>query len=291
MSWQTIKSAYHALQQARDNQDDLAEAWLRFKGSVFECPVPFHLNTLMRHIEEARGTMPAEDVRILDHGCGGALTLLYLAAKGYTGGFGVDISGSTCERWNPLFTEQLRVKEQRFFVYEGGTLQFQDQLFDIVFSQEVLEHVRPSVLDEYYAEEWRVMKPGAVALHRVPHRLVPYDSHTRTWLLHYLPRPMWLASLKLLGRDLTTAREATFLRWPWIHRRYARRYIGPTVDVSMKRFADVTDLADYEGPKGLRKIAGRSVSIPVVGPMAKALLKNFIMVDTVSTKGSADRQN
>ena len=143
--------------------------------------------------------------------------------------------------------EQIGAKEQRFFVYDGGTLPFQDSFFDFIFSQEVLEHVRPSVLAEYYAEENRVMKLNAVALHRVPHRLVPYDSHTRTWLIHYLPRPVWLASLRLLNRDLTTAKEATFLRWPWVHRRYARHHIGPTVDVSMNRFESVTDLADYEG--------------------------------------------
>jgi SAM-dependent methyltransferase len=283
MSWQAIKSAYSSLQLARDNEGDLGIAWGAFRSCVSECPVPFHLKNLLEQIEEIRNSRSKEDIRILDHGCGGALTLLYLAAKGYTGGFGVDIGGS-CERWNPIFADKIGAKEQRFFVYEGGTLPFQDSFFDLIFSQEVLEHVRPSVLAEYYAEENRVMKRDAVALHRVPHRLVPYDSHTRTWLLHYLPRPMWLASLRLLGRDLTTAKEATFLRWPWVHRRCARHHIGPTVDVSMNRFESVTDLRDYEGPKGVRRIAGRSVTMPVLGPLAKTLLSNFIMVDTVSTK-------
>jgi hypothetical protein len=52
----------------------------------------------------------------------------------------------------------------------------------------------------------------------------------------------------------------------------------------MNRFESVTDLRDYEGPKGVRRIAGRSVTMPVLGPLAKTLLSNFIMVDTVSTK-------
>jgi len=192
MSWHRIKSAYGLLHQARDGNGDLEDAWREFRHTVSECPVPYHLKSLFQHLEAIRETKPAEEIRILDHGCGGALTLLYLAARGYTGGFGVDIGG-TCERWNLLFSQQLQASEQRFFVYDGGTLPFQDSLFDIVFSQEVIEHVQPSVLGAYYAEESRVMKPSAVALHRVPHRLVPYDSHTRTWFLHYFPRPMWLA--------------------------------------------------------------------------------------------------
>mgnify|MGYP001765045447 CR=1 FL=1 len=65
---------------------------------------------------------------------------------------------------------------------------FADDWFDVVISEEVVEHVPTSLVANYYSEAARVLRPDGVAYYTVPHRLGPYDSHTRTWFVHYLPR-------------------------------------------------------------------------------------------------------
>ncbi len=50
--------------------------------------------------------------------------------------------------------------------YDGHTIPFADGWFDIVFSSNVLEHVRD--LDRINAEILRVMAPGAVCIHVLP---------------------------------------------------------------------------------------------------------------------------
>jgi SAM-dependent methyltransferase len=161
-------------------------------------------------------------------------------------------------------------------------LPFADRMFDFVFSQQVLEHVRPDALEVYYREERRVMRPSAIAYHQVPHRLVPYDSHTRTWLIHYLPRPLWLGILRRMGRNMLVPETALFLRWPWVHRRLVRRHLGTCEDRTLIRFASVSDLSDYDGPRGLRRRLARFLDLPVVGTAVRRLLPNFVMLDTVS---------
>jgi SAM-dependent methyltransferase len=50
--------------------------------------------------------------------------------------------------------------------YDGRTIPFPDQSFDVVFSSNVLEHVCD--LDVLHAETQRVLKPGGVCIHVLP---------------------------------------------------------------------------------------------------------------------------
>ena len=93
-----------------------------------------------------------------------------------------------------------------------------------MYSQQVLDHVADDVLEAFYAEEARVLRPGGIAYHQVPHRLVSYDSHTKTWFVHYLPGPLRRPLFRALGRDPDVVQELVRLRWPWEHKSRARRY-------------------------------------------------------------------
>lgn len=182
MSWKELVGAYRSLVAAVESGESIEPAWESYKSIVAQCEAndrPYHLRGLIRQIETYAGDRDPADVAILDHGCGGGLTLLYLMVLGFTNVYGVDVDDSPCERWNRLMAEIMRRPDKRFFVYSGEELPIRTGTIDIVFSQEVLEHVHPDVLESYYAEEGRVLKPGGLALHSVPHRLVPYDSHTR----------------------------------------------------------------------------------------------------------------
>jgi hypothetical protein len=60
--------------------------------------------------------------------------------------------------------------------------------------------VEDHLWDSFFAEEARVLKSGGRVFHEVPHRLAPFEPHTRTWFLHSLPRPVYQSLYKVSGR-------------------------------------------------------------------------------------------
>ena len=280
MSWPEIKAANIKLQGVSNGP--IAEAWREFAATVERTAStpPYHLAILLRRIEQYRGTRPPEEIAILDHGCGGGLTLLYLAARGYTNIYGVDVGGNHIFR-NRISAELLNHEEPRFTTYDGRSLPLADNTIDIVFSQQVLEHVRDDVLDSYYAEESRVLKPDGWAIHQVPHRLTPYDSHTKSWFIHYLPRPLHCAVGRLIGVEIP---DHLNLRWPWRHRCAARRHIGSCQDLTLERLIAASDFTYYDGPVRLRRLISAMLSLPLVGGIFGAAVQHFAMMETLSVR-------
>ena len=93
-------------------------------------------------------------------------------------------------------------------VYSGkGNLPFKDGVFDLINSQQVIEHVRD--LDTYFKEARRTLRRGGVLFAEFPTRAMPYDSHKQTWFKHWfrVPSEPWFC-----------------FRWPWQIRKAARRY-------------------------------------------------------------------
>jgi SAM-dependent methyltransferase len=104
-------------------------------------------------------------------------------------------------------------------------LPFGDSSVDVVHSNAVIEHVGSG--DEqarFVAELVRVGRAGAIS---TPLREFPIDSHTNLPLLHWLPRPAFLASLRRLGRLGPGEEWVTWL----LSRREFRRLIPPELEV------------------------------------------------------------
>ncbi|RVU36772.1 class I SAM-dependent methyltransferase [Hwanghaeella grinnelliae] len=287
MSWQELLPYFRALKEAVAEGEPLQEPWEAFQQAVQRTSgnPPYHLRGLLKVVGTYSEGRPKSEIVILDHGCGAGFSLLYLCALGYTNVLGVDIPSTACDRWNTLFRTLFKEDKDRFFRYSGEALPFDDRTVDVVFSQQVVEHVEQAVFENYYQEEGRVLKPGGIAFHTVPHRLVPFDSHTKTWLLHwFLPRGMWLGALRMLGRDTSSVETSLFLRWPWRHFDQARRAFGHVDDVTLMRLQDLTDLDYYDGPKRLRGALTRAVALPVIGTALGATISKFVMRDTLSRK-------
>lgn len=283
MSWVEVWAAYRGVAAARDAGRPFAAPWQAFRDTVRgQAAPPYHLRGLLAAIGAEAGRGPRAELRILDHGCGGALTCLYLLTLGYEGVHGVDVGGN-CETWNRLLREEFGIAEARFRVYDGHTLPLADDSIDVAFSQQVLEHVTPAAIDSYYAEEGRVLK-GGVAIHQVPHRLVPYDTRTRTWLVHWLPRPLALRAYARLGRDAGFVANHLHLRSPAAHRRRTRAHIGACRDLTVQRLTDLTALDYYDGSLRLRRPMARLAGLPAVGGAIALALRNFVMIDTIARK-------
>lgn len=287
MNWLTIKTRHAELVAASNEGADLSGPWDAFVEACLptEASPPYHLGDLFRTLETVRSERSREEIAILDHGCGSAMAILYLAALGYRNVYGVDIETDYFGNLTPIFEHVFGTEEKRYHIYDGRILPFEDSTIDFVFSQQVLEHVEDSVLRTYYSEEARVLVAGGTALHGVPHRLVPYETHTKTWLLHwFLPRKVWASLLGAFGYDKEFLRDWLYLRWPWVHRRMMREYFGDCRDTTIERLRNLEVGDYYDGPRTMRSVMTKLVRIPVLGSIFGTVLANMVMLDTISVK-------
>jgi SAM-dependent methyltransferase len=94
----------------------------------------------------------------------------------------------------------------RFVQVEAGApLPFDNNHFDIVYSNAVIEHAGPRNDQARFVEEaLRVSKKFFIT---TPNRWFPVEMHTHLPLLHWLPRTSFSSVLKLLGDDFYSKEE------------------------------------------------------------------------------------
>jgi SAM-dependent methyltransferase len=98
----------------------------------------------------------------------------------------------------------------------GEDIPFPDELFDIVFSFQVLEHVQ----DPYKVlqESWRVLRPGGVLYCDAPNYRTFWEGH---YNIPWIPgMPKWVAKIyiRLWGRDPSYIDHLNFLNQPELER-------------------------------------------------------------------------
>lgn len=119
-----------------------------------------------RRLEMVRRFVPLEDARILDIGCGiGTYVRRFRAYSDEV--YGVDVE--------PERVAEASETLPNIQVARGEELPFPDGFFDLVFSNEVIEHV-----DDDRAtirEAVRVTQPGGSIVIFAPNRLYPFETH------------------------------------------------------------------------------------------------------------------
>ena len=284
-----LHADFRALRDARDAGESLAKPWKAFCETVrqnIDTP-PYIAKDTVAQLQRVQGHRNPEEVVILDHGFGNGFLCLYLLALGYTGVYGVNV-GDRKESWGSLLKEVYGNAEPRFMTYDARRLPLPDESVDFVFSNQVIEHVRDEVWDAYFEEEFRVLKPGGVAFHEIPHRLSPYDSHTRSWFVHYLPRATHGPTYRLLGRGHYN-HAATILRMPHNIRRQIESKIGPVENLTGSSFIAAHSLESFDGSMRLRTLIHRACTLPAIGPVNLAILSKFVMLRVRATKPVSSR--
>jgi SAM-dependent methyltransferase len=156
------------------------------------------LNVNRRYFLWYIGTLGKPDAKVLDFGCGAGHVVSLLRGAGYDA-YGVDI------RWpghdyGDIENSGLPAGALRFYE-EGGRLPYGDNCFDIIVSDQVLEHVVP--LESTISELERVLKPGGTMYHHFPSLAVLREGHTGIPLAHRLPpgrmRLYYTTTLRRLG--------------------------------------------------------------------------------------------
>lgn len=103
---------------------------------------------------------------------------------------GVDEYKEFCERYPKV----------RVVTYDGQSkFPFQDKEFDICWSNAVLEHVGERAAQIAFLKE--VRRVAHRAFITTPNRFFPFDLHTRTFLIHYLPKKYFDKILVKMGKE------------------------------------------------------------------------------------------
>ena len=143
-----------------------------------------------RRLAMVRAAAPATGLgRVLDNGCG--LGTYVARLRALTG----DVWGLEYERDRVMEAAARLGGAQRLVCAAGEDLPFADGSFDLVLSNEVIEHVRDDA--RACSEMVRVLRPGGRAIIFCPNRWYPVEQHGVFWrgryrfgnipLVNYLP--------------------------------------------------------------------------------------------------------
>src|SRR5436190_17207872 len=86
--------------------------------------------------------------------------------------------------------------------YDGNHFPFDVGSFDIVWSNAVIEHVGRREKQVLFLKE--IKRVGKAAFITTPNKYFPVEIHTRTILLHFLPRRIFYKYLNLVGKKWAT---------------------------------------------------------------------------------------
>lgn len=119
--------------------------------------VDFFTEVKAKHILELARQHFGElkDLKVLDVGCGVGETDRYLT-KRFGELYGVDVAAGV------LDVAGTKNPTAKYLVYDGSTLPFQDDMFDVAFAVCVLHHVEPRKWSRFISEMKRVTREGGL---------------------------------------------------------------------------------------------------------------------------------
>ena len=189
----------------------------------------FNYQTLLNgHLDTSRFTPWTQEVgryrtltgaAVLSSGCGSAGDLLVFLQQGAAMAYGIEVDLGLARLARQRFVDTDFEPAVHIDVYNGLTLPYADNSFDIVFSMHVIEHTQDP--ERYLIEVCRVLKPGGVVFLDVPNRYYKYEQHTLIPYVHWPPtklRNVILRTLlaKPLGSRLSPTRRyqlATYINY------------------------------------------------------------------------------
>ncbi|WP_461208476.1 class I SAM-dependent methyltransferase [Desulfocurvus sp. DL9XJH121] len=225
-----------------------------------------------------------KSISILDYGCGGGMFVLYLLLDGYQNVKGVDTSDRS--EYDDFIKTILGIEggEPILQAYDCERLPFDDQEFDAVVSIMVMEHVHD--IDSYYRECARVLKPRGVVLLDFMHRLEPFDTHSRCWIVHYFP--IFIRKIlydKFSDKGYSYYNEILNLKTVASHRKYSAPFFSNFKSCTKRRLKEFDYGRErYKGYAGARSLVARLINLPLVGGGFLELLSHLAGADIVLRK-------
>ena len=200
-----------------------------------------------------------KEKRILEIGSGYGTFLIGARLWEGMDAFGVEPAMFQCDNLE-LPKKVLRaggVEENIYYGATGEQLPFRQSFFDIIYSNNALEHVRDP--QKVLNEAFRVLKPDGKMVIIVPNYFTFWEGHYKIfWSPLFNWRPLGRAYIRLMGRDpdfldtLNLVTPKKILRWlSSINGRY--EILGTGVDVWKRRLGG-EDFAPYGGMDAAKQL-------------------------------------
>jgi SAM-dependent methyltransferase len=137
--------------------------------------------------------------KVLDFGCGRGEILQKGILKGIDF-FGVEYAGPGSH----VNLSQKLLNQDKILLYDGLTIPFDNDTFDVVISNQVFEHIPD--FSNNLIEIYRVLKPEGIFINFFPHKHMLYEVHSRGLLLNYFNNKriryflLWISKKIGMGR-------------------------------------------------------------------------------------------
>ena len=211
---------------------------------------------LRRHGDLFRG----KDLLEIGSGTGAQLQLL---AEVCRSAVGIEVAGS---QYSPHSLVEIQQ-------YDGGHIPFADASFDIVFSSNVIEHIRDE--ETIHREMRRVLRPGGIAVHIVP------THHWRLWtsIIHYPNLIKKLASRLHPGNNPGSTETISALSANSLSRRLSNIFVSEHHGEFGNRF---TEYHHFRPDAWQRRFEKHGWSVETVEPLGLAYTGNCLLAERVS---------
>jgi SAM-dependent methyltransferase len=147
---------------------------------------------------------PITGVTVLSSGCSSGGDMQVFAERGAAKVYGVEVDANLARLAQLRFQEARLAHIAQADLYNGKSLPYAADCFDIVLSFHVIEHTQDP--PGYFAELVRVLRPGGVILLELPNRYYPQEQHTLLPYFHYLP-------IQLRNRFINWMLAWPFVQW------------------------------------------------------------------------------
>ncbi len=107
-------------------------------------------------------------------------------------------------------------------VYDGYTLDMGENVADIAFSDQFIEHLHPDDVVHHFGLVYRILKRGGVYVFRAPHRFLGPHDISKYFATEAEGFHLWEPTFTDVARILTSL---GYSRWTG-HRRVRRKYVG-----------------------------------------------------------------
>tara|TARA_Y100001970_G_scaffold293094_1_gene437729 strand:+ start:20271 stop:21161 length:891 start_codon:yes stop_codon:yes gene_type:complete len=295
MDHKNFSQTLEAIIKSKYNSVKYKKLWDQLKEEfMISNSVPNHLIILLKVISKYYNS---KDIFILDHGCGGCRTIFYLILLGYKNVHGVDVNNSEDKKEyykniNHLLKIALDEKndqEDRIKIYDGNKLPYKDKFFDFIFSQQVIEHLNEKEFRNFIKEENRTLINESIVYHQIPHKLVPTDTHTQSWFIHYLPRKVFIWFFKIIrnSKKVHFIENDLFLRYTWnIKNTFLKSFDSYKVINHWKIniFANNGEFSEFSSV--IRKSIMLIDKIPFFGKFLSKILSYFLQLEIIFLKKS-----
>ena len=301
MSWKKLKIQYSIIVEKIKHNKSFTKDWKKFESLVLNTSKkpPPAISTIQSSLELLEKKKLRNEIKILDHGCGAGLKVMYLAVLGYSNIYGVNVNFEVFFI-NKILKSKFKINENRFVRTQGKEVPFKSNFFDFIISSQVVEHLTNDEIYLYYSEEGRVLKKNGLAYHEVPHKYIPYESHSRLWLVHLFPyicKPLLYGILISLQQKKNLffkgshyaeyfSKKFLILRTPHFHKKMLLKNIGDFKDLTYERLLKNSDFSSYDNdsPIKLRKLIQKVFTLPILGRLFVLICKNFFILQTLSKK-------